>query len=271
MRRRTYVQSESWHSDMAWRRGNHGQRKEGYRGVREATLCAEGVVKDVRRLCLSVPRQSAHISRGETTGKTHRLDDARIAWRDLRVADVVPFFAAADVGSAAESSVNRRATHRLRATGDSLMATAKVAVVVRHAEEIVDVAIRRARVDGLAHLVNERRRQEGVQVEAGERVLHLRLELRSGLRQFWRANERHGTHLVAERPVKGKTLEVDDEDGRKLRQRELLDRLAILLAARTVPAKDRRQLGKLDRELSPRTKHHPCPAPRRERTPRDKP
>lgn len=60
------------------------------------------------------------------------------------------------------------------------MPAAQIAVVVCHAKQVVHIAVGRSAADRLATVVVERRGQEGRQVEAGERVLHLRLELRIG-------------------------------------------------------------------------------------------
>lgn len=57
------------------------------------------------------------------------------------------------------------------------MPAAQIAVVVRHTKQIVHIAVGRSAADRLTAVVVERRGQEGRQVEARERILHLRLEL----------------------------------------------------------------------------------------------
>ena len=60
------------------------------------------------------------------------------------------------------------------------MPAAQIAVMIRHTKQIVHIAVGRSVADRLTAVVVERRGQEGGQVEASERILHLRLELRIG-------------------------------------------------------------------------------------------
>jgi hypothetical protein len=57
---------------------------------------------------------------------------------------------------------------------------AQIAVMIRHAKQVVHIAVGWSASNRLTAVVVERRGQEGRQVEAGERILHLRLELRIG-------------------------------------------------------------------------------------------
>lgn len=63
---------------------------------------------------------------------------------------------------------------------NSLVTAAQVAIMVRHSEEVIHVPVRRSSADRLPALVEEGRRDETGQVETGQRVLHLRLELGTG-------------------------------------------------------------------------------------------
>ena len=63
---------------------------------------------------------------------------------------------------------------------DVLVPAAQIAVVVCHTKQIVHIAVGRSAANRLTAVVVKRRGQEGRQVEASERVLHLRLELQIG-------------------------------------------------------------------------------------------
>lgn len=73
-----------------------------------------------------------------------------------------------------------RADGETRENGDVLVPAAQIAVMICHAKQVVDIAVGRSAADRLTTIVVERRGQEGRQVEADERILHLRLELRIG-------------------------------------------------------------------------------------------
>jgi hypothetical protein len=118
--------------------------------------------------------------------RTNGFDDSWLDGRDLRVADVEPVSTGADEGGAicdreppSVSPLDREKEEREDRKENALMTAAQVPVVVRYSKEIVDIPStrRRRRRSVAGALVHQRWGDELSEVEVGEGILNLSLDL----------------------------------------------------------------------------------------------
>jgi hypothetical protein len=123
---------------------------------------------------------------GKRMGRTNGFDNSRLDGRDFRISDVEPIPAGADESGAvcdreapSVSPLDKEKEEREEREENVLVPAAQVPVVVRHAEEVVDVpSARWCRGGSVAGaLVHQRWGDELSEVEVGERVLNLSLDL----------------------------------------------------------------------------------------------